>query len=138
MYQKHFEQRSNQWNQARPEMNYDPNYQQANRVRLELMGFMAHLTSYLMVNALLVGIYVLTTFGGYPWFIWPIFGWGIGLAAHGLAVAKIFFRSTGASYHSLVEQQMYRSGYEPRPYQYPATSQPTASWPETNSDQSRY
>jgi len=28
----------------------------------------------------------MTDSGGYPWFIWPIFGWGIGLIFHFLGV----------------------------------------------------
>jgi hypothetical protein len=48
-------------------------------------SFRAHAISYLLVTALLVTIWVLTTPGGYFWPIWPMLGWGIGLASHGLA-----------------------------------------------------
>lgn len=48
-------------------------------------SFHAHATSYLLVMALLVAIWLLTTPGGYFWPIWPMLGWGIGLASHGLA-----------------------------------------------------
>ena len=48
-------------------------------------SFRAHATSYLLVMALLVAIWLLTTPGGYFWPIWPMLGWGIGLASHGLA-----------------------------------------------------
>jgi hypothetical protein len=34
------------------------------------------------VNGVLVGIYLLTDPGGYPWFLWPALGWGVGLAFH--------------------------------------------------------
>jgi hypothetical protein len=47
--------------------------------------FRAHATSYLLVIAMLVIIWALTTPGGYFWPVWPMLGWGIGLAAHGLA-----------------------------------------------------
>src|SRR3954447_252378 len=40
-----------------------------------------HLTVYLIVNALLIGIWAATG-GGYFWPIWPILGWGIGLGCH--------------------------------------------------------
>src|SRR3954453_15365042 len=40
-----------------------------------------HLTIYLIVNALLIGIWAATG-GGYFWPIWPILGWGIGLGCH--------------------------------------------------------
>jgi hypothetical protein len=42
----------------------------------------AHLRSYLLVMALLVTIWLLTTPGGFFWPIWPMLGWGIGLASH--------------------------------------------------------
>ena len=51
-----------------------------------LRGFYFHLTVYCLVNLLLVVIDLLTS----PlvlWFYWPLLGWGIGLAMHGLAVS---------------------------------------------------
>jgi hypothetical protein len=48
-------------------------------------SFRAHATSYLLVMAMLLVIWALTTPGGYFWPVWPMLGWGIGLAAHGLA-----------------------------------------------------
>ncbi len=47
-------------------------------------GLRAHAISYLLVMALLVAIWALTTPGGYFWPVWPMLGWGIGLASHGL------------------------------------------------------
>jgi hypothetical protein len=47
--------------------------------------FRAHALSYLMVMTLLVAIWLLTTPGGYFWPIWPMLGWGIGVAWHALA-----------------------------------------------------
>jgi hypothetical protein len=57
-------------------------------------SFKAHATSYLLVMALLVAIWLLTTPGGYFWPIWPALGWGIGLASHGLAIRGGGQRST--------------------------------------------
>jgi hypothetical protein len=45
-------------------------------------GLRAHATSYLLVMAMLVAIWALTTPGGYFWPVWPMLGWGIGLASH--------------------------------------------------------
>jgi hypothetical protein len=45
----------------------------------------AHLGAYLSVNVMLIVIWLLTTPGGYFWPMWPMMGWGIGLAAHGMA-----------------------------------------------------
>lgn len=50
------------------------------------LGFRAHLIAYLLVNAGLVAINLYQTPGGYFWAIWPIIGWGLGLAAHFVAV----------------------------------------------------
>ncbi len=47
-------------------------------------GFVAHLIPYVMVNALLITVNVLTTH--FPWAIFPALGWGIGLASHLWAV----------------------------------------------------
>jgi hypothetical protein len=51
-------------------------------------GFVAHATSYVLVMALLVGIWLLTSPHGSFWPIWPMLGWGFGLAAHGLTVLR--------------------------------------------------
>src|SRR3954454_16536401 len=40
-----------------------------------------HLTTYLVVNLLLIGIWAASG-GGYFWPIWPILGWGIGVGCH--------------------------------------------------------
>jgi class 3 adenylate cyclase len=40
-----------------------------------------HLTIYVLVNVLLIGIWAVTG-AGYFWPIWPIMGWGVGVGAH--------------------------------------------------------
>ena len=62
-------------------------------------SFRAHATSYLLVMAMLVAIWALTTPGGYFWPVWPMLGWGIGLATHGLAERS---RQTSGSRQSSV------------------------------------
>ena len=49
------------------------------------LAFRSHLMAYVIVNAGLVMINLLTS-DDYFWFIWPMLGWGIGLAAHGVTV----------------------------------------------------
>ncbi len=49
------------------------------------IGFYIHLAVYVGVNLLLV-IINLTSSPQYLWFIWPLFGWGIGVFFHGLSV----------------------------------------------------
>jgi hypothetical protein len=48
-------------------------------------GFRTHAATYLFVNAALAVVNVVTT-PHYLWFQWPVFGWGVGLAAHALSV----------------------------------------------------
>ena len=43
-------------------------------------GFQAHALAYLMVNLLLVAIWFVTMPDGFFWPVFPMFGWGIGLA----------------------------------------------------------
>jgi hypothetical protein len=48
-------------------------------------GLRGHVTSYLSVMALLVGIWLVvgvTAGAWYPWPVWPALGWGIGVAGH--------------------------------------------------------
>jgi hypothetical protein len=47
-------------------------------------GFYTHLTIYVIVNGSLLALNLLA--GGPGWAVWPLAGWGIGLAAYGIAV----------------------------------------------------
>ena len=49
------------------------------------LGFRAHLMAYAIVNAGLTAINLITT-PDHLWFFWPMFGWGLGLAAHAVVV----------------------------------------------------
>jgi hypothetical protein len=49
---------------------------------LRRRAFWVHAAIYLATNIAVVAIWALVG-GGYPWFLFPILGWGIGLAAHG-------------------------------------------------------
>lgn len=51
----------------------------------EIKGFYGNLTSYILVNIALL-IINLATSPGYLWFFWPLLGWGIGVAIHGMIV----------------------------------------------------
>jgi hypothetical protein len=50
--------------------------------------FWSHLVAYLVVNAMLVGIWAVTGLG-YFWPVWPLLGWGVGLILHAW---ETFFR----------------------------------------------
>lgn len=45
----------------------------------------SHIAVYVLVNAFLVVIWAVTS-GGFPWFVFPLGGWGIGLFFHILDV----------------------------------------------------
>lgn len=55
--------------------------------------FRMHLFMYLLVNAFLLIIYWINTPGGYPWFIYPLCGWGIGIVAHAIETRSILSKS---------------------------------------------
>ncbi len=52
-----------------------------------------HLGSYVIVNAFLVIVWAVTG-AGYPWFIWVMIGWGIGIVFH---LMQYFMTSYGES-----------------------------------------
>jgi hypothetical protein len=56
-----------------------------NRARKRLQDrrdFTSHLVAYVVVNALLIGVWALTDYGGYFWPVWVLAGWGAGLLLH--------------------------------------------------------
>ena len=63
----------------------DPRYKEARRHARSLRGFYNHAVVFVVVNAALAGMNLVTSPGRW-WFAWATFGWGIGLAAHGLSV----------------------------------------------------
>jgi hypothetical protein len=44
-------------------------------------GFYTHLAIYVVVNLFLIAIWYITG-AGFPWFVFILFGWGIGIVAH--------------------------------------------------------
>jgi hypothetical protein len=57
-----------------------------------LRGFLIHLTVFIFVIVGLAALNLLRN-PAHPWFLWVLFGWGIAIAAHDLALL-IKFRST--------------------------------------------
>lgn len=58
---------------------------QRRRRRMAAQSFRVHAAVFIAVQLLLFVTWLVTTPGGFPWFVFPFFGWGIGLAAHGFA-----------------------------------------------------
>jgi hypothetical protein len=63
---------------------YARRYQEALKQVKRIKEFYVHVAVYIAVNAFLMVINMLT--GDFPWFIFPLGGWGIGLIAHAFDV----------------------------------------------------
>lgn len=50
-------------------------YEQTVRHVKEKKEFFVHLLTYLVVNSAIFLVWRITTRPGYPWFVWPLFGW---------------------------------------------------------------
>ena len=61
-------------------------YDKARKRVEEKKGFFIHLTFYIIVNFMLVLIWAFASGGGFPWFVFPLGGWGIGILFHFLGV----------------------------------------------------
>ena len=86
------------------QMSEDEIYEQA-KARVEAKkGFVIHLIVYICVNILLIIIWAFDAGGGFPWFIFPLVGWGIGLLFHGLGVFVFEQRSNSAAIEKEVEK----------------------------------
>jgi hypothetical protein len=68
------------------------------------LAFRSHLLAYVVVNAGLVAIYVMTSLGDYFWPIWPMLGWGIGIGAH---AASVYMNGEGMR-DRLIEEELER------------------------------
>jgi hypothetical protein len=69
-------------------------------------AFKIHALIYTLVNALLVAVWLATGIASgvwYPWFIFPLFGWGIGLGVQGWTA----YRGDGLS-ESRIRAEMNR------------------------------
>ena len=75
----------------------------ARRKAEEKSDFYVHLGVYFAVNLFLIVMWYFTLGpDGFPWFIFPLFGWGIGIVAHGVSV---FF---GESYVDEMAKKEYK------------------------------
>jgi hypothetical protein len=75
------------------------------------LGWYIHASVYLLVNLLLVALSVSS---GRHWAIFPLLGWGLGLAVHG---AVVFLLTGGAGLHErLVQQERERLALQRDPW----------------------
>ena len=75
------------------QMSEEELYEIAKKRVEEKKGFYTHIIAYVVVNALLVIIWAVTG-AGFPWFVFPLGGWAIGILFHFLEVF-VFSRPGG-------------------------------------------
>jgi hypothetical protein len=80
-------------------------YERAKKRVEAKIGFYVHLAVYVGVNLLLVAIN-LTRSPQSLWFMWPLFGWGIGLLFHGLSVFVFPGRRLETVKERMIEEEM--------------------------------
>ena len=73
-------------------------------------AFMGHLFSFVVMNFFFM---ILSLMQGATWFIWPLLGWGIGLASHGFNLLQ----KSGPAYENEFDQ--WRLGRSKAPRQLP-------------------
>ncbi len=89
-------------------------YQEAEKRVKAKISFQWHLASYLVVNTFLIGIYLLSSWDGgnwnwyYPWFVWTLGGWGIGLMFNFLGV--YVFSDNQVTRQKMIDAEMQRMG----------------------------
>ena len=77
--------------------------QQAHQRAQAKIGFFKHAGVYALVNTALL-IADLLTSPGALWFFWPLIGWGIGLAAHGISV---YVPGIGDNWFNRIEEREF-------------------------------
>ncbi len=71
------------------------------------MVLLRHAGVYLIMNLFFVAIWALSG-AGYPWFLWAMTAWGLGLALH--ALSYFLGSRTEAVMHQLVNKEMEKLG----------------------------
>ena len=77
-------------------------YQLARRIAVRKVSFLRHAVIYLIVIAGLAVINNLT-WGGYQWWLWVAFGWGVGVVSHFLSA---FLYQSGSLVDRIAKREM--------------------------------
>lgn len=72
------------------------------------LGFIVHATVYLLVNLMLLSLSLST---GRGWAVFPLIGWGFGLAVHGVVV--FFLTGNAGVYERLLAHERARLQRDP-------------------------
>jgi hypothetical protein len=79
----------NQTIMSTPNPDYERRLSQAKDRVDELRGFYHHLMIYVIVNLGLLGLNYYSNGFEYPWALWSLFGWGLGLVSHALKTYRV-------------------------------------------------
>ena len=71
------------------DFNKENKYLKAKKRVEELKGFYSNLIAYVIVISFLAGINYYTSGWNHLWFLWPAFGWGIGIVFHAIGVFRM-------------------------------------------------
>ena len=83
-------------------------YKEASKRVEEKKGFFIHLIVYICVNVFLIFIWAVPAGGGFPWFVFPLGGWGIGLLFHFLGVFVFSGKGTGTWERREIQKEVER------------------------------
>jgi hypothetical protein len=86
-----------------PAYDEDDLRRQAVRRAKAKLGFRGHLITYGVVNLGLAALNLMTM-PGHLWFQWSLFGWGIGVVAHGVSVYAV----SPTLREDMIEKEMQR------------------------------
>lgn len=76
--------------------------EKADKIAEEKVGFYIHFSVYIAVNIFIVALWYFTSGpSSFPWFIFPLFGWGIGIVAHGVGAFA------GGSFQERIAEKEY-------------------------------
>jgi 2TM domain-containing protein len=68
------------------------------------IGLGIHVAMYLAVNASLVAMWIVSG-NAYPWFLWPMLGWGIGVLGH---LAAYFYGPDSPGEQRAITRELHR------------------------------
>ena len=84
----------------------------ARKFAKEKSDFYIHFVIYIAVNLFLIFIWWTGSgFNSHPWFVYPLFGWGIGVAAHGISAFRgegYIETQTEKEYHTKTEGRHHK------------------------------
>ena len=79
-------------------------YEEARKRVKAKKDFYGHLGAWVLVNVVLVVIWALSDFGGYPWFLWPLGIWGVFVLWHFVQVFVLKPKSDKAAIEKEAER----------------------------------